>query len=122
MSKSPTKKKDRSSSQWKLSCKFGAIAYETKSCKNSGCRYSFHKSSSNQLCTIEYDGSFSEQRSLHFVFTSEMWVFAQYRKSIETLSNSKTLANLLLVICAAIEIGLLYFIGIVSGKLVPFNQ
>jgi hypothetical protein len=38
------------------------------------------------------------------------------------LSNSKTLANLLLVICAAIEIGLLYFIGIVSGKLVPFNQ
>ena len=46
-------------------------------------------------------------------FTSEMWVFAQYRKSIETLSNSKTLA---------IEIGLLYFIGIVSGKLVPFNQ
>ena len=55
-------------------------------------------------------------------FTSEMWVFAQYRKSIETLSNSKTLANLLLVICAAIEIGLLYFIGIVSGKLVPFNQ
>ena len=55
-------------------------------------------------------------------FTSEMWVFAQYRKSIETLSNSKTLANLLLVICAAIEIGLLYFIGIVSGKLVPFKQ
>ena len=36
-------------------------------------------------------------------FTSEMWVFVQYRKSIETLSNSKTLANLLLVICAAIE-------------------
>lgn len=55
-------------------------------------------------------------------FTSDMWAFAQYRKSIETLSNSKTLANLLLVICAAIEIGLLYFIGIVSGKLVPFNQ
>ena len=42
-------------------------------------------------------------------FTSEMWVFVQYRKSIETLSNSKTLANLLLVICAAIEIGLLYW-------------
>ena len=68
MSKSLTKKKDRSSSQWKPSCKFGAIAYETKGCKNSGCRYSFHKSSSNQLCTIEYDGSFSEQRSLRFVF------------------------------------------------------
>lgn len=105
MSKSPTKKKDRSSSQWKLSCKFGAIAYETKSCKNSGCRYSFRSS----VLYILF-------------FTSEMWVFAQYRKSIETLSNSKTLANLLLVICAAIEIGLLYFIGIVSGKLVPFNQ
>ena len=55
-------------------------------------------------------------------FTSEMWVFAQYRKSIETLSNSKALANLLLIICVAIEIGLFYFIGIVSGKLVPFNQ
>ena len=64
------------------------------------------------------------QSSLLYIlfFTSEMWVFAQYRKSIETLGNSKTLANLLLVICAAIEIGLLYFIGIVSGKLVPFNQ
>ena len=64
------------------------------------------------------------QSSLLYIlfFTSEIWVFAQYRKSIETLGNSKTLANLLLVICAAIEIGLLYFIGIVSGKLVPFNQ
>ena len=64
------------------------------------------------------------QSSLLYIlfFTSEMWVFAQYRKSIETLSNSKTLANLLLVICAAIEIGLVYFFGIVSGKLVPFNQ
>ena len=64
------------------------------------------------------------QSSLLYIlfFTSEIWVFAQYRKSIETLDNSKTLANLLLVICAAIEIGLLYFIGIVSGKLVPFNQ
>ena len=54
-------------------------------------------------------------------FTSEMWVFVQYRKSIETLSNSKTLANLLLVICAAIEIGLLYFFGIVSGKPISFK-
>ena len=54
-------------------------------------------------------------------FTSEIWVFAKYRKSIETLSNSKTLANLLLVICAAIEIGLLYFFGIVSGKPIPFK-
>ena len=64
------------------------------------------------------------QSSLLYIlfFTSEIWVFAQYRKSIETLGTSKTLANLLLVICAAIEIGLLYFIGIVSGKLVPFNQ
>ena len=83
--------------------------------------YSFHKSYSYQLCAIEYDGSFSEQPPLHFVFTSEMWVFVQYRKSIETLSNSKTLANLLLVICAAIEIGLLYFFGIVSGKPIPFK-
>ena len=51
------------------------------------------------------------QSSLLYIlfFTSEIWVFAQYRKSIETLSNSKTLANLLLVICAAIEIGLVYF-------------
>ena len=61
--------------------------------------------------------------SLLFIlfFTAEMWVFVQYQKSIEKLSNSKALANLLLVICAAIEIGLLYFFGIVSGKLVPFK-
>lgn len=64
------------------------------------------------------------QSSLLYIlfFTSEIWAFAKYRKSIEMLSNSKTLANLLLVICAAIEIGLVYFFGIVSGKLVPFNQ
>ena len=55
-------------------------------------------------------------------FTSEIWVFVQYRKNIEELSDSKALANLLLVICAAIEIGFVYFFGIVSGKLVPFNQ
>ena len=107
--------------QWKPNCRAGVSVYETKNHKDFGCRYSFHKSYSYQLCAIEYDGSFSEQPPLHFVFTSEMWVFVQYRKSIETLSNSKTLANLLLVICAAIEIGLLYFFGIVSGKPIPFK-
>ena len=55
-------------------------------------------------------------------FTSEMWVFIQYRKSIAKLSSSKALADLLLVICVAIEIGLLYFFGIVSGELVPFKR
>ena len=35
---------------------------------NFGCRYSFHKFYSYQLCAIEYDGSFSEQPPLHFVF------------------------------------------------------
>ena len=61
--------------------------------------------------------------SLLFIlfFTAEMWVFVQYQKNIEKLSNSKNLANLLLVICAAIEIGLLYFFGIVSGKLISFK-
>lgn len=54
-------------------------------------------------------------------FISEMWVFVQYRKSIEELSDSKVLANLLLIICVAIEIGLLYFFGIVSGELIPFE-
>ena len=54
-------------------------------------------------------------------FTSEMWVFVQYRKNIEELSDSKALANLLLIICVAIEIGLLYFFGIVSGELIPFE-
>lgn len=54
-------------------------------------------------------------------FTSEMWVFVQYRKNIEELSDSKVLANLLLIICVAIEIGLLYFFGIVSGELIPFK-
>lgn len=54
-------------------------------------------------------------------FTSEMWVFVQYRKNIEELSDSKALANLLLIICVAIEIGLLYFFGIVSGELIPFK-
>ena len=70
------------------------------------------------LILINY--ALSNMMALLF-FTSEMWVFVQYRKSIETLSNSKTLANLLLVICAAIEIGLLYFFGIVSGKPIPFK-
>ena len=54
-------------------------------------------------------------------FTSEMWVFVQYRKNIEELSDSKALANLLLIICVAIEIGLLYFFGIVSGELISFK-
>ena len=63
------------------------------------------------------------QSSLLFIlfFTAEMWVFVQYQKNIEKLSNSKTLADLLLVICAAIEIGLLYFFGIVSGELISFR-
>ena len=95
--------------------------YETKIPKDFGCRYSFHKSYSYQLCAIEYDGFFLEQPPLHLFFTSEMWVFVQYRKSIEELSDSKALANLLLIICVAIEIGLLYFFGIVSGELIPFK-
>ena len=95
--------------------------YETKIPKDFGCRYSFHKSYSYQLCAIEYDGFFSEQPPYILFFTSEMWVFVQYRKNIEELSDSKALANLLLIICVAIEIGLLYFFGIVSGELIPFK-
>ena len=96
--------------------------YETKNHKDFGCRYSFHKSYSYQLCAIEYDGFFFRSSLLYILFfTSEMWVFVQYRKNIEELSDSKALANLLLIICVAIEIGLLYFFGIVSGELIPFK-
>ncbi len=61
-------KESRSSLRWKPNCRFGVSVYETKIPKDFGCRYSFHKSYSYQLCAIEYDGFFSEQPPLHFVF------------------------------------------------------
>ena len=55
--------------RWKPNCRFGVSVYETKIPKDFGCRYSFHKSYSYQLCAIEYDGFFFGAASFTFCFS-----------------------------------------------------
>ena len=119
--KSLTKKKNRSSLRWKPTVGLECLCMKRKFPKILD--VAIH---SINLILINYALSnmmaFFRSSLLYILFfTSEMWVFVQYRKNIEELSDSKALANLLLIICVAIEIGLLYFFGIVSGELIPFK-
>ena len=54
-------------------------------------------------------------------FASEIWVIGNYwRKGCDMVKN-KILAVVLLIICFAIHIGIVYFIGRVVGTVVPFK-
>ena len=54
-------------------------------------------------------------------FASEIWVIGNYWRKVCDMVKNKILAVVLLIICFAIHIGIVYFIGRVVGTVVPFK-
>lgn len=54
-------------------------------------------------------------------FASEIWVMGNYWRRVYDIAKSKILAAGLLIICFAIHIGIVYFVGRVVGTVVPFQ-
>lgn len=55
-------------------------------------------------------------------FASEMWVTGNYWRKILELTKSKVFSGILLIVCFAIHIGMIYFIGRIIGDVVPYYQ
>ena len=52
-------------------------------------------------------------------FASEIWVMGVYMNKIQEITEKKVLSWILLAVCFALHIGMVYFIGGVVGDIVP---
>ena len=55
-------------------------------------------------------------------YASEIWVTGLYWRRAVKLTGSKLLSTVLLVVCFALQIGMVYFAGRVVGEMVPFYK
>lgn len=55
-------------------------------------------------------------------YASEIWVTGLYWRRTTKLTDSKLLSTVLLVVCFALQIGMVYFAGRVVGEMVPFYK
>lgn len=60
--------------------------------------------------------------SLFFIlfFTSEIWIAGNYWRKVNELTDSKIITAILLLLCFVVHVALIYFIGRVSGTIIPF--
>ena len=54
-------------------------------------------------------------------FASEIWIMGNYWNKVYDITKNKILVAVLLIICFAIHIGIVYFVGRVVGNVVPFK-
>ena len=52
-------------------------------------------------------------------FASEIWVMGVYVKQIQEITENMVLSWILLAVCFALHIGMVYFIGRIVGDIVP---
>ena len=52
-------------------------------------------------------------------FASEIWVMGVYMNKIQEVTEKKVLSWILLAVCFALHIGMVYFIGRIEGDIVP---
>ena len=52
-------------------------------------------------------------------FASEIWVMGVYMNKIQEFTEKKVLSWILLAVCFALHIGMVYFIGRIVGDIVP---
>ena len=52
-------------------------------------------------------------------FASEIWVMGVYMNKIQEKTKKKVLSWILLAVCFALHIGMVYFIGRIVGDIVP---
>ncbi|MDO5400804.1 MAG: hypothetical protein Q4F17_07480 [Eubacteriales bacterium] len=55
-------------------------------------------------------------------FTSEILLIGNYFRKLSDLTKSEVIAAVLLILCLAIHIGMVYYLGRFVGELVPFRQ
>lgn len=55
-------------------------------------------------------------------FASEIWVAGNYWRKVKELTESKLITAILLFLCFVIHIAMIYFIGYVSGTVVPYMK
>ncbi len=55
-------------------------------------------------------------------FASEIWVMNNYLRKVCELSKHKIVSTIFMIVCFAIHIGLIYFVGCVAGNIIPFKQ
>lgn len=55
-------------------------------------------------------------------FASEIWVAGNYWRKVKELTENKVVAVILLFLCFVVHIAMIYFIGRVSGTIVPFYE
>ena len=53
-------------------------------------------------------------------FASEIWVIGVYVNKIQEITENRVLSWLLLAVCSALHISMVYLIGRVVGDIVPF--
>lgn len=51
-------------------------------------------------------------------FASEVWVMSNYWRKVKELTNSKAITVALLIVCFVAHIGMIYFIGRISGTII----
>ena len=54
------------------------------------------------------------------LFASEIWVMGVYVNKIQEITENRVLSWLLLAVCSALHISMVYLIGRVVGDIVPF--
>lgn len=55
-------------------------------------------------------------------FASEIWVAGNYWRKVKELTESKVIAAILLLLCFIVHVAMIYFIGRVSGTVIPFSE
>ena len=55
-------------------------------------------------------------------FASEIWVAGNYWRKVKELTESKVIAVILLLLCFILHVAMVYFIGRVSGTVIPFRE
>lgn len=55
-------------------------------------------------------------------FASEIWTFGNYWKKVSKITGNKAVSIILLIVCFFIHIGIIYWVGPVSGNVVPFRE
>ena len=55
-------------------------------------------------------------------FASEIWVSGNYWRKVKELTESKVITAILLLLCFIVHVAMVYFIGRVSGTIIPFRE
>lgn len=55
-------------------------------------------------------------------FASEIWVAGNYWRKVKELTESKVITAILLFLCFVVHVAIIYFVGRVSGTIIPFRK